>query len=202
MKGLKIFALLTMFLLVAGCSAESRSHSESLVTRLEHESAHAEPVDVDITDLLADYKTVEVAFDSVDSFHTLAQTDEIEKYPCSSCHEIPSGETIESETEPHWNVELKHASADVMTCETCHMTENLDTLHTLTDTPVSFDHSYQVCGQCHDPQYKDWIGGAHGKRLEGWADPRVVKNCVGCHNPHEPALGKRWPAVTGGGIGE
>ena len=46
----------------------------------------------------------------------------------------------------------------------------------------------------------DWAGGAHGKRLAGWAPPRVSKTCVECHNPHQPQWDKRAPvhvALTG-----
>lgn len=202
MKGLTIIVLTLVFMGVVGCTANSDAHSESLVTRLEHDSTHAEPAQIDITELLVEYQTVEVETDSEPSFHVLARTDEIEKYPCASCHETPLDETLSAEIDPHWDIIPNHASTDVMSCVTCHGTENFDTLYTLADTPVEFDHSYQVCAQCHDPQYDDWLGGAHGKRLEGWAEPRVIENCVGCHNPHDPAWDKRWPAVTGGGIGE
>jgi hypothetical protein len=30
--------------------------------------------------------------------------------------------------------------------------------------------------------------------LGGWASPRVIKNCTGCHNAHNPKLEKRWPS--------
>jgi nitrate/TMAO reductase-like tetraheme cytochrome c subunit len=54
--------------------------------------------------------------------------------------------------------------------------------------------SYQLCAQCHNSQVKDWVGGAHGKNLSGWKSARVSKLCVECHNPHSPALDKRWPS--------
>lgn len=201
MRRLFIFVLAIITILAVGCSAESRSHSKSLVTKLEHTSMHPEPIDIDISELLLEYKTVAVETDSA-SFQTLTHTDKMEKYPCSSCHEPQLDSTLEIETEPHWNIKLDHASSDVMTCTTCHTIDNLDSLHTLADTPVEYDHSYQVCAQCHSLQYDDWVGGAHGKRMEGWAEPRVVESCVGCHNPHAPAWDKRWPAVMGSGIGE
>lgn len=191
--------LMIVAIFMVGCSFESQGHSESLVTQLEHESEHAESVDIDISELLVEYKTVTVDTDLA-SFHTLTHTDQLEKYPCSTCHEALSDNNLETSTEPHWDIELNHAPAEVMTCTTCHATEDLDTLRTLTDVPIEFEHSYKVCAQCHSSQYEDWIGGAHGKRIEGWAEPRVVENCVGCHNPHEPAWDIRWPAVTGGGI--
>ncbi len=49
---------------------------------------------------------------------------------------------------------------------------------------IDFDHSYQLCGQCHFRQKRDWLGGAHGKRETYWAGERVVRNCTSCHNPH------------------
>ncbi len=201
MKRYFIFVLMLLTVVIVGCTAVSDSHSESVVTKLEHTSLHPEPVNVDISDLLVEYNTVDVETNSA-TFQAVTHTNELEKYPCSSCHKPESGDVVETETEPHWNITLNHASADVMTCTTCHTTENFDYLHTLADTPVEFDHSYQVCAQCHTSQYDDWVGGAHGKRMEGWAEPRVVESCVGCHNPHSPEWEKRWPAVTGGGTGE
>jgi cytochrome c553 len=62
---------------------------------------------------------------------------------------------------------------------------------------VSFDHSYQVCAQCHSRQASDWASGAHGKRAGGWAPPRVIYACAQCHNPHSPRWDTRWPAVAG-----
>lgn len=201
-KHLLLFGLTLLIGLLAGCSVVSSSHDESLLTQLEHESDHVEPVHLDIEQLLIEFDTVEVeGITAVAPFHATARTADIEKFPCSTCHEAPLGE-LEAPSAPHWDITLNHASADVMQCTTCHEPQNLDTLHSLTNAPIEFDHSYQLCAQCHSPQFEDWIGGAHGKRLEGWAPPRVVETCVGCHNPHEPALGSRWPAVTGGGVQE
>ena len=70
----------------------------------------------------------------------------------------------------------------------------MESLRTLNGQAVAFDHAYQVCAQCHSSQAKDWAGGAHGKRLGGWAPPRVVASCTACHDPHRPALDKRWPS--------
>ena len=81
-----------------------------------------------------------------------------------------------------------------MDCQTCHSPELPDSLQTLNRQVVTMDHSYQLCAQCHSSQAKDWVGGAHGKRLGGWVEPRVAKTCVSCHNPHKPAIGSRWPA--------
>lgn len=197
MKRLYIFVLA---MLLIGCSAESSGHSESLVDRLDHETETVEPIDLDVTGLLLEYTTVEVKSDSATPLRTVSHLDEVAKYPCSSCHEMGQVEITEAEIQPHLNITLNHATSEVMSCATCHSPNNLDALHTLNNSPVEFDHSYQVCSQCHNPQFKDWVGGAHGKQLESWVEPRVMETCVGCHNPHDPSWGTRWPAVTGGGI--
>ena len=36
-------------------------------------------------------------------------------------------------------------------------------------------------------QASDWAAGAHGKRVGGWAPPRVVAGCPAGHDPHRPA---------------
>jgi hypothetical protein len=117
----------------------------------------------------------------------------LEKFPCQTCHKdvvVP----VSPPRKAHWQIELKHAPESVMQCSTCHLGQDMNRLHTLSGQTVSFDRSDQICAQCHSRQSNDWVGGAHGKRVGGWAPPRVVKTCVECHNPHAPAWGKRWPA--------
>jgi nitrate/TMAO reductase-like tetraheme cytochrome c subunit len=127
------------------------------------------------------------------------RTSAITSYPCSSCHVQPLEELRAQSAAAgqlaHWQIELKHAGPEVMTCTTCHNPDNLDELRTLAGAPIHFDASYQTCAQCHAPQYRDWLGGAHGKRIGGWAEPRVIYSCTDCHNPHDPAWDIRWPAA-------
>jgi hypothetical protein len=130
------------------------------------------------------------------------RTSSIEKYPCTKCHDKPLAQLVARSSEDvkagkkkaHWNIRLHHASAGVMNCNTCHGKGTMDELTTLAGETAGMNHSYRVCGQCHATQLKDWAGGAHGKRLSGWAPPRVVASCASCHDPHKPALESRWPA--------
>ena len=133
-------------------------------------------------------------------FSVLARTPAIEKYPCATCHTVPLEKLRGPAGSPrraHWGVTLKHAPASVMSCATCHTPDTPHTLRTLGGSPVGFDHSYQVCAQCHSRQASDWASGAHGKRAGGWAPPRVIFACAQCHNPHQPRWDTRWPAVAG-----
>lgn len=136
-------------------------------------------------------------------FSTIARGNQIEAYPCSQCHDKPLAGMLatrrKDQPNSHWQISLKHASEAVMNCETCHGTGDQDQLVTLTGKAVSIDAPHQICAQCHATQVTDWVGGAHGKRLGGWAPPRVVQNCTGCHNPHAPAFESRWPAYLGKG---
>ena len=133
-------------------------------------------------------------------FFALARTPVIEKYPCTRCHTQPIDKmraTPGGARRAHWDVALQHAPPAVMSCATCHAPDGPDRLRTLGHQPVDFDHSYQVCAQCHGRQASDWANGAHGKRVGGWAPPRVVLPCAQCHNPHAPRWDTRWPAVAG-----
>ncbi len=121
---------------------------------------------------------------------------EISSFPCSNCHTKPLAQLKSEQVgkSAHWDISLVHANKLSMNCSTCHDMDKPNELTSLTKNSISFDHSYQQCSQCHSTQYKDWQGGAHGKRLRGWVPPRVVQTCVGCHNPHKPAFEKRWPS--------
>jgi len=209
------FPLLLMVAIV-GCSSPlpasfgPQTESHSLLERLEHaEGDNEQSVDTDLSNdsLLAEIDTVQVEMlIEGQPFQTLARASEITQYPCSSCHIEPLADLQAAQgiTDPkaHWDIEINHADESVMSCTTCHSVDNMDTLHTLADSPVSFDHSYQVCAQCHSGIAEDWVGGAHGKRVGGWTPPRVVNNCVDCHNPHQPQWDIRWPAVINGGSTE
>ncbi len=128
-------------------------------------------------------------------FFVEERTPALKRYPCTECHvqSTPQRMTEAVLRKAHWDIRLEHASSEVMSCATCH-SPTMEHLQTLGGHPIDWNHSYQLCAQCHTRQSQDWYGGAHGKRVGGWAPPRVVKNCPECHNPHRPRLEKRWPS--------
>jgi len=93
----------------------------------------------------------------------------------------------------HWDIKLNHANSEIMNCATCHNGENMNSLNSLTGQNIDLNLSHKVCSQCHSNQFEDWKGGAHGKKLAGWAPPRASQTCVNCHNPHDPGFDTRWP---------
>ena len=121
---------------------------------------------------------------------------QIASYNCTECHTESLDKLSKhkvGEKAAHWNIKLSHAGNEIMNCTTCHNQKDFDNLKSLTDSPIDFNYSYKLCSQCHQQQFKDWKGGAHGKQLGGWAPPRVSNTCVNCHNPHNPKFEKRWP---------
>jgi hypothetical protein len=124
----------------------------------------------------------------------------MEKFPCNKCHNKPMEQLRKAQQgkkAAHWEVKLVHAKAETMDCNTCHAKDDLNSLATLKQQKIDINHAYQLCAQCHSRQAADWAGGAHGKRLSGWAPPRVVSSCTGCHNPHKPKLEPRMPVLAG-----
>ena len=129
-------------------------------------------------------------------FWTETRKDKIERFKCSQCHNNKPVNVVKAADMAHGDVRLNHGSPDKpLSCYTCHNKEERDFLVTEAGTKIDMDHSYQMCGQCHFRQKKDWVGGAHGKRLTYWAGQRVVKNFASCHNPHSPRFEKRWPVT-------
>ena len=196
-------ALLLGMLLLAGCeSPADRMESRSVKHRIAAGQAEALANGHNLTSLgqLDAIKTVAVAAEGGKPYRVVARTDKLALFPCSECHTKPLQNlralSAAKGRASHWSVSVKHASPGVMDCETCHAEPaRMDQLWMLSGTPVSIDQAYLVCGQCHFKQARDWRGGAHGKRLGGWAPPRVIRNCTGCHNPHRPAIPSRWPAL-------
>lgn len=130
------------------------------------------------------------------AFKVLARKKNIERYKCSSCHtDKPVTVNLGFEL-THGDIRLEHGrGGQALDCIDCHHPEERDFLEDKKGRKIDLDHSYQLCGQCHFRQKRDWIGGAHGKRVKNWAGERVVFNCTTCHNPHSPRFKKRFPAT-------
>lgn len=186
--------LLISGFLIMGCS--SHGDSRSFLEKLEE----SEPTNA------AAYQNLQPTVDGpilipvdrvANPFFIIARTGQMTKFPCANCHDKPLSHMKSTDSlgrKAHWELHLQHAPEPIMNCVVCHNEGDLNTLRTITGTKIDFDESYQLCQQCHSRQYTDWQGGAHGKRVGGWAPPRVMKLCVECHNPHQPRWDKRWPA--------
>ena len=192
-------ALLAVTLGLAACHEKEEHVAVLQIT--EHATAPNPDAGLSSEPYLAKAPRVEAqGYSDRPRFFVLARTPVMEKYPCSTCHTVPLERMrgpANSARRAHWSVKLEHAPATVMSCATCHAPDAPDNLRTLEKSPVDYDHSYQVCAQCHSRQAADWASGAHGKRAGGWAPPRVVFACAQCHNPHAPRWDTRWPAVAG-----
>ncbi len=130
------------------------------------------------------------------TFFTEARKGEIKRYKCSSCHNNKTVSITNAAKISHADIKVTHGDeGNSLSCDTCHAKDDRDFLVTSKREKIDLDHVYNMCGQCHFRQKKDWIGGAHGKRVKYWAGERVVKNCTSCHNPHSPLFEKRWPTT-------
>ena len=163
-----------------------KSHNSDSVTKM-----NIEDLMQDIKKVLADVP------DSAREFYVLERQSVLTSFPCSNCHNVPLGQLQfqnKEDKKAHWDINIVHTRTDMMNCNTCHEKKDLNKIRLINGTTITFDESYKQCAQCHSTQYKDWIGGTHGKRVKGWGEPRVINNCVNCHNPHRPAISARWPA--------
>ena len=196
---MKAAMLVAALLLLVGCQQEPVSPPVLKIT--EHAQAPNPNAGLSSERFIGDGPRVEVTgYPDRPRFYALARTSAIEKYPCATCHTMPIERlrsAADARRRAHWDITLDHAPPAVMSCATCHTLDAPDRLRTLEHRPVDFDHGYQVCAQCHSRQASDWAAGAHGKRVGGWAPPRVVYACAQCHNPHRPRWDTRWPAVGG-----
>ena len=128
------------------------------------------------------------------SFWTGTRKDKVERYRCSQCHKTKTVTIARASEMAHGDITLVHGGQQKpLSCFTCHNEEERDLLVTEVGVKIDMDHSYRMCAQCHFRQGKDWVGGAHGKRISYWAGKRVVRNCTSCHDPHSPRFEKRWP---------
>jgi hypothetical protein len=191
------YILLFALCCLLSCSNHNEGNHHGVMKTI-HEN-ETDSVHVNIEELMQDVKKVLAKVpEDQKQFYVLERQSMLTSYPCSNCHNVPL-EQLNSDSQSelkksHWNIALKHAKAEIMDCQTCHSEGNLEELTLISGKPLSFDHSYQQCAQCHSTQYNDWLGGAHGKRVAGWGEPKLIYSCVSCHNPHKPAFESRWPA--------
>ncbi|MEP1033498.1 cytochrome c3 family protein [Ekhidna sp.] len=177
------------------CSGGHKESNLDLIAKHQNTIAY----DFDSFERLEDLEiaTVLTKIQARDSqFLIPSRIQQMTKFPCSNCHtkSVEELKKLNNGVSAHLNIQLAHAHPVSMNCMTCHNMDKPDVLTSLTKTSISFDQSYQQCAQCHSTQFKDWEGGAHGKRLRGWLPPRISQTCVGCHNAHKPAFEKRWPS--------
>jgi len=113
-------------------------------------------------------------------------------YPCSQCHQYlkPNPEKREL-LSPHPHT-LDHGG-NRFWCLTCHDLEERDQLRRVDGQAIDFDNAPELCASCHMARYRDWKGGAHGKRIANWQGERVIWACPACHNPHSPTIKPRAP---------
>ncbi len=108
-------------------------------------------------------------------------------FPCTRCHDKPDdyNATPRVLTANHTDIVLVHGSREQW-CYDCHNPTYRDKLRLAGGRLVSFDTSYELCGQCHGEKLRDWRLGIHGRRRGCWNGKRQYLLCVNCHNPHSP----------------
>lgn len=107
-------------------------------------------------------------------------------FPCSTCHDPK--DKVNTAPRPlsfHDDIVFKHDEKNRW-CLDCHDANNRDRLHLSGGRPVEFSQSYELCGQCHGPQLRDWKVGEHGKRSGSWSGRKEYLLCAHCHDPHAP----------------
>jgi len=195
--GSKNISLLLAFLTAFLCGNEvlSESEHESVTARIKAANApvHDDAIIDSVTPPNQKRVLAQVEYQG-GPFWVESRQDSIKRFKCSGCHTAKSPRIAGAAAMAHGVIRIEHGEQkDRLSCFTCHKEDERDYLITEEGKKVEFEHSYQLCGYCHFRQKKDWIGGAHGKRVANWAGKRVIRNCTSCHNPHSPRFTKRWP---------
>lgn len=129
-------------------------------------------------------------------FSVIPSQKDPDMHPCVDCHDWAESDRNPRELqEPHDNFRLEHGlhGKGQFWCFTCHHLEGNGGLRTLEGLKLSFDEAYIVCSQCHARAARDWVFGAHGKRVGSWRGERRLYNCTVCHYQHRPPTEARAP---------
>ncbi|MFT0714725.1 cytochrome c3 family protein [Flagellimonas lutimaris] len=181
-----------LFFAVSFVSCKQEGEYHSITDKIE---AHQKPYHGGLSseELLVGTDLIQIA-EGEHTFLIPERKGQIKSYACIECHSKPLNEMKGANGQKaHWDIKINHAAIETMDCATCHNPDNMNNLKSLTGTDIDYNLSYKLCAQCHSKQFEDWKGGAHGKKVAGWAPPRASMTCVNCHNPHNPGFETRWP---------
>jgi len=188
-KNLIYYILILLITVLSSCK-EEEYHSVTDKIEAESKTYHGK---LTSDQLLAGTELIKIT-EGEHTFLIPERKGQIKSFACIECHSKPVIQMKNLDGQKaHWDIKLNHASAEIMNCATCHNGEHMNNLNSLTGQNIDFNLSYKVCAQCHSIQFEDWKGGAHGKKVAGWAPPRASMTCVNCHNPHNPGFETRWP---------
>lgn len=189
--------LVSYFVLVSfiHTSCKHKEHEyHSITDKIEAKSKNYKGISISSEKYLDGMNLLRVTENDI-TFLIPSRKDKIKSFKCTECHTKPLAKMQSKDVKKaHWNIKLNHANTNTMNCITCHDSNNIDNLKSITGHKIDFNKSFKLCSQCHQQEYKDWTGGAHGKRIESWAKPRASMTCVNCHNPHSPGFDTKWPA--------
>ncbi|SHG56199.1 cytochrome c3 family protein [Winogradskyella jejuensis] len=191
-RNLTFYLLTLVAMSLLSCKNEGEYHSITDKIEAKQKPYHG---NLSSEELLADTDLITVK-EGEFTFLIPERKGQIKSYACIECHSKPLEQMSNSSFDgkrAHWDIKINHASIETMDCATCHNPKNMNNLNSLTGKDIDFNLSYKLCAQCHSSQFEDWKGGAHGKKVAGWAPPRASMTCVNCHNPHNPSFDKRWP---------
>jgi hypothetical protein len=190
----RIINLLLMAALIALMAMPAFGSDDSIMDRVKEANAPYDNLAID-PPLPSNIVRVKEEYQG-GSFWVLSRKDAIGRYPCGKCHGKKESLKRDGAALAHGDIEMIHGKGEeAPVCLSCHDEKNRDLLADKKGREIDFDHSYQLCGQCHFRQKSDWVGGAHGKRETYWTGKRVVWNCATCHDPHAPRFKKRWPST-------
>jgi len=185
---------ITILVLISSCKGKKKEY-HNLMHKIEAESVSYVRDSIQNQDLFDVNELVAIDENDI-HFYIQKRKTNIKSYACSECHSKPVDQLHKSGLgkKAHWDITINHADTKTMSCLSCHNSQDMNNLKSITGDPIDFNKSYKLCSQCHNSQVKDWVGGAHGKNISGWKSTRVSKLCVECHNPHQPQIAKRWPS--------
>ena len=110
---------------------------------------------------------------------------------CMTCHttkpaNLEAGRGGVVPAEFHQGLVYRHGG---QSCLSCHNSQDYDALRLADGRKLAFAEAQKLCQQCHGPQSRDYLNGAHGG-MNGYWDktkgPRTRNTCTDCHDPHAP----------------
>ena len=124
--------------------------------------------------------------------HVLDDAGVMQTLSCTVCHTLREPDVNNRSTADldqfHQDISFVHGD---LSCLACHNPDDYNTLRLADQRSIAFRDVMTLCAQCHGPQHRDYLKGAHGG-MNGYWDlsrgPRTRNGCTDCHNPHSPSF--------------
>ena len=130
---------ITILILASSCKGKKKEY-HNLIHKIEAQSVQYERDSILNNDSFEIDELVAIQENNI-HFYIQNRKTNIKSFACSECHTKPV-EQLHKEglgKKAHWDITINHADTKTMACLSCHNSENMNKLQSITGDPIDFN---------------------------------------------------------------